>query len=96
MSEEIDVLIRFQGKFYEGKLKPQKVGSIVPSPRASAPIFPEPYAEMLTISEEGTAWIVRPRQFLGSENFSEIARIVRQYKGEYVSAGKSSYFSIPK
>jgi len=66
------------------------------TPASVAPSFPEPYAEMLTINDEGTAWIVRPREFLRKDDFSEVARIVRQYRGSYVSAGKSSYFRIPK
>ena len=98
MSEEIDVLLKIGNRFYEGKLKPQPqtVGQTPRIPDAKAPIFPEPYSEMLTINDEGTTWTVRPREFLRKDDFAEIARIVRQYKGEYVSAGKSSYFRIPK
>ena len=60
------------------------------------PIFPEPYAEMLTISDQGTYWQIKPKQFLDSNDFAEILRIVKQYGGEYVSAGKSSHFRVPK
>lgn len=65
-----------------------EIRDVFKSTSAKAPIFPEPYSEMLTINDEGTTWTVRPREFLRKEDFSEIARIVRQYKGEYVSAGK--------
>jgi hypothetical protein len=39
---------------------------------------------------------VKPRQFLGSDNFAKIASIVREMDGDYVSAGKQSHFRIPK
>ena len=79
-----------------------KIGEIrdvfrdTPASVANPPIFPEPFSSMLSISDEGNAWIVRPREFLRKDDFAEIARIVRQYRGEYVSAGKSSYFRIQK
>jgi len=61
-----------------------------------APVFPELYGEMLLITDQGSYWQVKPRQFLSSSDFAEIANIVRVYNGEYVSAGKSSHFKIPK
>jgi hypothetical protein len=95
MSEdELEVLIRLNGKFYEGKLRPQIVGSKVPEDKT--PVFPEPYAEMLLITDRGNSWHVKPRTFLGSANFAEVARIVKQYGGEYISAGKESYFRVQK
>lgn len=96
MSEEIEVLLRINGRIFEGKLQPQKTGSQVPAPDAKRPMLPEPYAEMVAVTDEGSYWKIRPREFLRKEDFAEIARIVRQYKGDYVSAGKSSYFKIPK
>jgi hypothetical protein len=63
---------------------------------AKPPIFPEPYSEMLTISDRGNYWEIKPKQFLDSNDFTEVLRIVKQYKGEYVSAGKSSHFRISK
>lgn len=42
-------------------------------------------------------YIVRTKKFLGSDNFSKIASIVRQeLGGEYVSQGKASHFKVPK
>lgn len=61
-----------------------------------APVFPELYAEMLTVSDEGSAWTVRPKEFLKPNDFREIASIVKQYGGTYVSAGKFSHFRVPK
>ncbi len=41
--------------------------------------------------------IVRPRHYLGPENFARIASIVReQLNGEYVSHGKESHFRVPR
>lgn len=59
--------------------------------------FPNELANMLIFSEEkvGTV-IIKPRQFLGSENFAKIASVVRSVNGEYVSAGKESHFKVVK
>lgn len=59
-------------------------------------LFPESIEAMLTFEEENDYVIVKPRQFLGSENFSKIAAIVRDAGGEYISAGKASHFRIPR
>jgi virulence-associated protein VagC len=93
--DEIEILLKIGNRFYEGKLH-QKNGSQVSVLEPKRPIFPEPYGEMILITEEGHSWIIKPRQFLQTSDFAEIARIVKQYGGEYVSAGKSSHFRIPK
>jgi hypothetical protein len=51
---------------------------------------------MLTFEEKEKLIIVRPRRFLGSDNFAKIASIIRNLGGEYVSAGKKSHFEVPK
>ena len=51
---------------------------------------------MLTFEESENYIIVRPRRFLGSDNFAKIASLVRNLGGEYISAGKSSHFKVPK
>lgn len=95
--EEIDILLKIGSRFYEGKVHPQKVGDPVKLPTGqNPPVFPEPYAEMLSVTDQGTYWQIKPKQFLRTENFAEIARIVKQYNGTYVSAGKSSHFRVPK
>ena len=63
---------------------------------ANRPIFPEPYSEMLTISDQGDCWQIKPKVFLETGDFSEILRLVKAYNGIYVSAGKSSHFRVPK
>ena len=59
-------------------------------------MFPEELAVLLNFEEKGEHIIVKPRQFLGSENFARIASIVREMDGEYISAGKNSHFRISK
>jgi hypothetical protein len=59
-------------------------------------LFPKDLEEMLTFEESGENIIVKPRQFLGSENFAKIAAIIREAGGEYISAGKESHFSVPR
>ena len=57
--------------------------------------FPQNMRELLVFSIEGEYTIVKPRQFLGSKKFSEIAAVVKAIGGKYVSAGKESHFRVP-
>ena len=59
-------------------------------------LFPEDLRNMLMFEEMGEYIIVKPRQYLGSENFAKIASIVREESGEYISAGRESHFRLPK
>jgi len=59
-------------------------------------MFPEDLENLLSFEEKDEYIIVKPRQFLGSENFSKIASVVRGAGGDYVSAGKASHFRVPK
>ncbi len=58
--------------------------------------FPEELEARLSFDEKGDFIIVKPKQFLGSENFAKIASAVRGMGGEYISAGKDSHFRVPK
>lgn len=59
--------------------------------------FPSELAGLLNFLYKDDYVIIRPKDYLGAENFGKIAAIVRdQLDGEYVSAGKDSYFRIPK
>jgi hypothetical protein len=51
---------------------------------------------MLIFEERDNVVIVRPRRFLGSDNFAKIASVIRELGGEYISAGKNSHFKVPK
>ena len=59
-------------------------------------VFPENLEALLSFEEKGDYIMVKPRQFLGSENFAKIASAVRGLGGEYISAGKDSHFRVPK
>ena len=58
----------------------------------------EPYADLLNIDVESSTMLVlvKPAQFLGSDNFSKIASTIRAIGGQYVSMGKNSHFEVPK
>jgi hypothetical protein len=58
--------------------------------------FPEDLEARLSFEEKGDYIIIKPKQFLGSENFAKIASAVRGMGGEYISAGKDSHFRVPK
>ena len=58
--------------------------------------FPEDLEVLLSFQEESDYIMVKPKQFLGSENFAKIASTVRGLGGEYISAGKESHFRVPK
>ena len=58
--------------------------------------FSSELAGMLLFEESGSFVIVKPRRFLGSDNFAKIASVVRELGGEYVSAGRNSHFKIAK
>ena len=58
--------------------------------------FSSELAGMLLFEESGAFIIVKPRRFLGSDNFARIASIVRDLGGEYISAGRNSHFKVPK
>ncbi len=59
-------------------------------------LFPKDLEEMLTFEETGNYIVIKPRQYLGSENFAKIASIIREAGGEYISAGKESHFRVLK
>ena len=59
-------------------------------------MFPEDLENLLSFEEKEEYVVIKPRQFLGSENFAKIASAVRANGGEYISAGKASHFRIPK
>lgn len=59
-------------------------------------MFPEDLESLLSFEERDDYIIIKPRQFLGSENFAKIASTVRGIGGEYISAGRESHFRVPK
>jgi len=59
-------------------------------------MFPEDLENLLSFEEKDDYVVIKPRQFLGSDNFSKIASAVRGMGGDYISAGKNSHFRVPK
>jgi hypothetical protein len=81
--------------------------SPAPTPTAQVPetwsieeietTFPEDLRALLGFEDKGDYVEIKPRRFLGSENFAKIADIVKkQFDGDYISAGRDSHFRIPK
>jgi hypothetical protein len=58
--------------------------------------FPEDMQSLLNFEETQDLIIIKPKAFLGSENFAKVAQIVRRIGGDYVSAGKESHFRVPR
>ena len=59
-------------------------------------MFPQDLDSMLTFEDKGDYVMIKPKQFLGSENFAKIASTVRGIGGEYISAGRDSHFRVYK
>ena len=55
-------------------------------------LFPEDLDSLLGFEEKSDYIIIKPKQFLGSENFAKIASTVRGIGGEYISAGRDFAF----
>jgi hypothetical protein len=81
---------------------PQPIPGVPQAPERSKAMedirmmFPDDLEGLLGFEEKEDYIVIKPRQFLGSDNFSKIASIVRGAGGEYVSAGKASHFRVPK
>lgn len=58
--------------------------------------FPEELETRLSFEEKGDLIIIKPKQFLGSDNFAKIASAIRGMGGEYISLGKDSHFRVAK
>lgn len=91
----------FYWTFKNGSTVGRKKRGKAESKQAEAPVkvselFPEDLRGLLSFEETEDATIIKPRQFLGSDNFSKILAIVKEHSGEYVSAGKQSRFHVPK
>jgi hypothetical protein len=58
--------------------------------------FPEELEAKLDFADKSDYITIKPKMFLGSDNFAKIASAVRGMGGEYISAGKDSHFRVPK
>jgi len=59
-------------------------------------MFPPDLDTLLSFEEKPDYIVIKPKQFLGSENFAKIASTVRGIGGEYISAGRDSHFRVYK
>ena len=59
-------------------------------------MFPPDLDSLLSFEEKADYIQIKPKQFLGSENFAKIASTVRGIGGEYISAGRDSHFRVYK
>jgi hypothetical protein len=58
--------------------------------------FPKELRELLEFSEFSEGFAIRPKQYLGSENFARVVEVVKGLGGQYISKGKESHFEVPK
>jgi hypothetical protein len=58
--------------------------------------FPQNLTSMLEFISKLNYWVIKPKQFLGSENFTTLNSTVRSLNGEYISAGRDSHFRVYK
>jgi len=60
-------------------------------------LFPENLQTLLVYEQTAEYIKIKPRQYLGSDDFKTVAAIVREkIGGEYVSAGRDSHFRVPR
>ncbi|MCX8151194.1 MAG: hypothetical protein N3D85_06805 [Candidatus Bathyarchaeota archaeon] len=88
--------------------KAEKPTQKLPTPITSTPkgssstvedirmVFPPELDSLLSFEEKNDYVVIKPKQFLGSENFAKIASTVRGIGGEYISAGRDSHFRVYK
>lgn len=61
---------------------------------ATKKLFPTLLEEMLNFEDKLDYVQIKPKQFLGADNFGKVASVVRGVGGEYVSAGRDSHFRV--
>jgi len=89
LNNELRKIVELIDKFLE-KTSPKALEEIKQS-------FPKYLREQLGFSENNDYILIKPKGFLGSDVFKQVAKIVKdQLHGEYVSAGRDSHFRISK
>ena len=58
--------------------------------------IPAKIREKLVFEEDDEEIRVKPQEFLGRDDFRTVASTIRELGGEYISAGRSSYFRVPR
>jgi len=59
-------------------------------------LTPSDLFDLLEFEEGDDRFVIKPKGFLGYENFMKLAKVVRSLGGDYVSAGKDSRFEVPR
>lgn len=105
ISEDLAEIIRMLRAYLESNVEEERAA---PRPSVSQPmkmrtidevqrVFPKDLLSLLIFEVKEDYIIVKPKQYLGTENFARVASIVReQFGGEYVSQGRESHFRIPR
>jgi len=57
--------------------------------------LPNELKTLLNAETKENMVILKPKRYLGTENFSKIMEALKPYEGKYVSQGKNSHFQIP-
>jgi len=57
--------------------------------------LPNELKTLLNAETKENMVILKPKRYLGTENFSKIMEALKPYEGKYVSQGKNSHFTIP-
>ena len=83
-------------KFVKPKVEPPTPNQDNEATKALKMMFPKELEDMLIFEDKKSYIKVKPRQYLGSDNFAKIASTIREAGGEYISAGRDSHFRIPK
>jgi len=58
--------------------------------------IPKKIREKLVFEEDDEEIRIKPQEFLGRDDFRLVASKIQDLGGEYISAGRSSYFRIPR
>ena len=91
-SKRVKQEVQAQAKAQANVVKP------VPSKLSKVKEALKEYTDILEFDVESSATqiLIKPKKYLGAEAFANIARIVRELGGTYISAGKASHFEVPK
>ena len=91
-SKRVKQEVQAQAKAQANIVKP------VPSKLSKVKEALKEYTDILEFDVESSATqiLIKPKKYLGAEAFANIARIVRELGGTYISAGKASHFEVPK
>jgi hypothetical protein len=81
--------LHLQSTTIEPAMKPKLSGDKI--------VFPNHYADLLTVTENEDYIIIKPQNFIrNKQDFKEISQIIKDYGGEYVSANRDTHWRIKR